>query len=205
MFFLIGICIMNLLISFMNARNCGLIWCESKAIGGWVRFLVWCGAIQSAVGFTSVYMVIAVAVAGATGYFGSEEIRLFLDMVYILLIIPALGSGFVITLSSWIHLARNRSLANLTVAGWNTFAQARNMYHAYHAFGPALESVFNAFGGSGRSKRKNVNIIMLAILVLILGVLTTTVIIRRYAGELEIPQEVEKRFQGKYRRELPCQ
>ena len=37
---------LNLVISFLNARNVGRIWAESKAVGGWVRLLAWCGAIQ---------------------------------------------------------------------------------------------------------------------------------------------------------------
>ena len=30
---------LNLVISFLNARNVGRIWAESKAVGGWVRLL----------------------------------------------------------------------------------------------------------------------------------------------------------------------
>ena len=194
MIFLVGVCLVNLFISFLNARSCGLIWCESKAIGGWVRFLVWCGAIQSAVGFTSVYMVVAVVIASKIGYLDIKSIRLFVDMVYLLIVIPLIGSGLAITVHSWIRLARERNLSSLSVAGWNTFAQARNMYSAYRAFGPAVESVAKAFGGFGNSKRKNANVVMLAIFVLVLGVLTTAVIIRRYAGELKVPEEIERKF-----------
>ena len=28
---------LNLVISFLNARNVGRVWAESKAVGGWIR------------------------------------------------------------------------------------------------------------------------------------------------------------------------
>lgn len=49
----------NLVISFLNARNVGRVWAETKAVGGWIRVLAWCGAIQSAIGFTYVYAVLS--------------------------------------------------------------------------------------------------------------------------------------------------
>ncbi len=194
MLIFICICLINLFISFMNARNCGLIWCESKAIGGWLRVLVWCGAIQSAIGFTSVYMVIASFLAYHIGYLTIHDIHVLLQFFYVLIIIPLIGSGFLIMLASWIRLARERSLSSLSVAGWNTFAQIRNMYSAYHSFGPAAESVTKYFSGSGKKRKANIGILL--ILVSIMGVLTTTVIIRRYAGELDIPNSLKPKYQS---------
>lgn len=193
MLFLVLICFLNLLISFSNARTVGLVWCESKAIGGWVRLLVWCGAIQSAVGFTSVYMVIGIFIAYYIGYFSSQDMLLFLNFTYVLIIIPAIGSGFVVMLNSWMYLYRERSLSSLGVAGWNTFAQFHNMYRAYNSFGPALKSIGSAFSGKRSRNSKNAGILLLAILVIMLGIITTTVIVRRYAGTLELPEA----FQGR--------
>lgn len=192
MIYLVFMCFMNLLISFMNARYCGLIWAESKAIGGYVRLLVWCGAIQSAIGFTSVYCVIAAFIGLKVGYFDQNDLMFFLNFAYVLIIVPAIGTGLVITLNSWMRLAYERSLSNLGIAGWNTFAQVRNMYRAYNAFGPALKSVGSAF--SGRKKSRNAGTALIVIFVLMLGVITTTVIIRRYAGTLEIPESLKSRL-----------
>ncbi len=47
---------LNFGISWWNARSCGRAWVESKAVGGSIRVLVWCGAIQSAIGFSSVFL-----------------------------------------------------------------------------------------------------------------------------------------------------
>ncbi len=191
--YLFFMCLLNLYISFSNAKNVGLVWCESKAIGGFIRLLVWCGAIQSAIGFTSVYMVIFVLVAYQIGYFSSNDMLLFLNFTYVLIIIPAIGSGLLIMISSWIRLYRERSLASLGLAGWNTFAQFRNMYHAYNAFGPALKSIGKSIPGRN-SRNKNAGVILLAILVILLGVITTTVIVRRYAGTLDLPENLQGRL-----------
>ena len=32
---------LNLVISFLNARNVGRVWAETKAIGGWIRVVAW--------------------------------------------------------------------------------------------------------------------------------------------------------------------
>ncbi len=58
---------LNLVISFLNARNVGRVWAETKAIGGWIRVVAWAGAIQSAIGFTYVYAFIVAYIAVSTG------------------------------------------------------------------------------------------------------------------------------------------
>ena len=68
MFMMLIIMLINLGISFYNARSAGQVWAESKAIGGWLRLLVWCGAIQAAIGFTMVYLIIVSYIAVSVGY-----------------------------------------------------------------------------------------------------------------------------------------
>ena len=70
-----------------------------------------------------------------------------MNLTYVLIIIPALGSGFAITIHSWIAFAREKSLANLGMAGWNTFAQAYNTYNAVQNFGAAFSNVSESLGG----------------------------------------------------------
>src|SRR5579883_2125766 len=54
---------LNIGISWLNASVCGRSWEESKACGGIVRLVVWCTAIQSAIGFSSVLVLALVYVA----------------------------------------------------------------------------------------------------------------------------------------------
>ena len=196
MLLLIGVMILNLVISFMNARNVGRVWAESKAVGGWVRVLTWCGAIQSAVGFTFVYAIVIAYIAVSTGYLPPQMLNVLMSLVYLLIIIPAIGSGILITIQSWINFARDKSLMNLGMAGWNTFAQAYNTYNAIQSIGPALDTVQEGLGGlfdgDGDSDNSSLRVILLAAIVLLAGVMTTTVIIRRYEASLPVSEEVRR-------------
>ena len=100
---------LNLVISFLNARNVGRIWAESKAVGGWVRLLAWCGAIQSAAGFTFVYAVVVGYIAVSTGYLPAAMLGVMMNLICIMLIVPLIGSGIFITIQSWIAFARDKS------------------------------------------------------------------------------------------------
>ena len=191
---LIGVMILNLVISFLNARNVGRIWAESKAVGGWIRLLAWCGAIQSAVGFTFVYAIVVSYIAVSTGYLPASMLGLLSSLIYLMIIVPAIGSGIIITIQSWINFAREKSLMNLGVAGWNTFAQAYNTYNAIQSFGPALDTVQEGLGGlfdgDDDSDNSTMRVLLLAAIILLAGVMTTTVIIRRYEASLPVSEAV---------------
>ncbi len=191
---LIGVMILNLVISFLNARNVGRIWAESKAVGGWIRLLAWCGAIQSAVGFTFVYAIVVSYIAVSTGYLPASMMGVLSSLIYLMIIVPAIGSGIIITIQSWINFAREKSLMNLGVAGWNTFAQAYNTYNAIQSFGPALDTVQEGLGGlfdgDGDSDNSTMRVLLLAAIILLAGVVTTTVIIRRYEASLPVSEAV---------------
>lgn len=191
---LLLVLIFNLVVSFLNARNVGRVWAESKALGGWIRLVVWAGAIQSAVGFTYVYAFLVSYIAVSAGYLPPAMLGVLMSLMYLMIIIPAIGSAIVITIQSWINVAREKSLMNLGVAGWNTFATAYNTYNAIQSFGPALDSVQQGLGGlfSGDSDSDDnaARVILLAAIVLLAGVLTTNVIIRRYEASLPVSEEV---------------
>ena len=190
---LLLVLVLNLVISFFNARSVGRVWAESKAIGGWIRLVVWAGAIQSAIGFTYVYAFIVGYIAVSTGYLPAAMLGVLLNLMYVMIVVPLIGSAIIITIQSWITAARDRSLMNLGVAGWNTFATAYNTYNAVQSFGPALDSVQQGLGGvfgDGDSDDNAARVILLAAIVLLAGVLTTSVIIRRYEASLPVSEEV---------------
>ena len=115
---LILILALNFGVSWLNARTCGRAWVESKAAGGLVRVLVWCGAIQSAIGFSSVFVfpLLFVANAVAPDAFSADDLNAAESLWYLTIIIPALGTGLLITIESWIAVYRERSLGNIGVA-----------------------------------------------------------------------------------------
>jgi hypothetical protein len=106
---------LNFGISWWNARTCGRAWVESKAVGGYIRVLVWCGAIQSAIGFSSVFLfpMIFAAQAFFPEYFTDDYLNGALGLWYITVIFPVLGTGLIITIESWIAAYREHSPGKL--------------------------------------------------------------------------------------------
>jgi hypothetical protein len=190
---------LNFGISWWNARTCGRAWVEAKAVGGGIRVLVWCGAIQSAIGFSSVFLFPLIFLANAwfPDYFTADDLNGALSLWYVTIIFPALGTGFIITIESWIAAYRKHSLANLGVAAYNTFAQIHNTMSAIDSLGPAFQSVGRMFAsvassrGDARGKAAILGV-MIAVLVVFIalaaGAILTTVLIHRYAGTVPLPQ-----------------
>lgn len=113
---LIGIILLNLFISWWNCKSAGAVWHEAKKFGGFMRVLVWCGAIQAAVGFSSVILLLLVFGAYATGHLPQQYAEAAFSLWYLLIIIPAIGTGLIITIHSLITAWRERSIANMGVA-----------------------------------------------------------------------------------------
>ena len=189
---------LNFGISWWNARSCGRAWAESKAVGGAIRVLVWCGAIQSAVGFSSVFLfpLLFLANAAFPDYFTGDQLNGAVSLWYVTIIFPALGTGLIITIESWIAAYRQHSLMNIGLAAYNTLAQVHNTMGAINGLGPAFQAVGKLFasvaGGRGDAKGKAAILgAMIAIAVVVIalsaGVLLTAVLIHRYAGTVPLP------------------
>jgi hypothetical protein len=192
---------LNAGISYWNAYVCGKSWEESKAVGGPIRFLVWCGAIQSAIGFSSVLILPLIFLAHVVvpDYFTDVYFNGAINLWYLTIIFPALGTGFAIMIESWVAAYRDRSLLSIGGAAWNTFAQVHNTMGAVENIGSAFGSVKGAFASvfefpsdSDDAKAKAAIIglaTMVAIVVIALmgGAFITAAIIHRYAGTVPLP------------------
>lgn len=195
---LVLILALNFAVSWWNARACGRAWVESKAVGGMVRFLVWCGAVQSAIGFSSVFLFPLVFMANAAfpQYFTDEYVKAAVNLWYITVIFPALGSGLTITIESWIAAYRDHSLMNIGRAAYNTLAQAHNTINAIESVGPAFRAVADVFSsalsgrGSAKDKAATIGLLIAMLLVvtaLAAGIILTATLIHRYAGAVPLP------------------
>lgn len=177
---LLGLLILNFAISFWNAYASGAYLTESKMIGGWTRFMVWCGLVMSACGFTWVYLCILTMIAVAGQWLTPEWGEVMFKLGYLIIIGPVLGSGLAIWANSLITAYRERTFGSVAVAGWNTFAQAHNTWQAAsHAPGFAKD-VWEAFSPKGKSRdsASALLVILLVILAVAGGALTTGAIAR---------------------------
>lgn len=184
MLLLFGLLLLNFGISWFNAWSVGRSWADSKAIGGWVRFMVWCGAIMSAAGFTWCYLIILAFIAGATGLLEYQYVKAALELGYVVIILPVLGSGLAIWIDSVTTAWRRRDAVSIGVAGWNTFAQAHNTYEAVSMLPGIFESLGEVFSGGDSDDVKGkalILVLLLVVLALCGGVFTTVAIVRATA------------------------
>lgn len=186
---IIALLAVNFAISWLNCYVLGGIWAESRALGGFPRVLAWCGATQSAIGFSSVIGAIVGYVLFVTGHLSPKVATGAAALWYLLVIIPAIGTGLIITIQSWIVALRERSLLSMGTAAWNTFAQVRNMYGAIEGIPGALSEVGKLFDSDDKD---GAPLSLLAILIVVAalggGVLLTVLLIRLYAGRLPVPE-----------------
>lgn len=183
--------LLNLGISFWNARVTGLVWAETKAIGGFTRFMTWMGAIMAAVGFSWCYLIVLALGAQSLGYLDAKGMKLALELGYIILAPLVLFSGFFIWIDSVVQAWRQRDMASIGTAAWNTFAQAHNTYSAIEGFGSAFSDVFSAFtSDADEDTVKAIPLLLIVALVAFAfagGIITTTAIVKNYAGTRPIP------------------
>jgi len=203
-FLLVVLWLLNFGISWWNAYAAGKVWAEAKVAGGWPRFMTWMAAVMSACGFSWCILIFLVL----SGHSLAPELvtdqvaTVSLQLGYVLLVPFVLMSGYAITFDSWARAWRTRSLPDMGIAAWNTFASIHNTYSAIQNFGDALGGVADFFGSASGSRRssssKNEANAAAAILVIVLvalalagGALLTTAIIRRAAGSVPLPSYAE--------------
>lgn len=183
MLLLLLVFVLNLGISIFNGVQTGKAWVESKHVGGWRRFMAWCGAIMTAVGFTWCIMVVLGLIAGALHWLDAEHLEVYFSTSYVLLVPVALFTGYAITVNSWANAYRQRTVSSYGVAAYNSFASAYNTYNAVTTFGQAFGKMMN---GLSKNKSKDGQQAMIIVLLLIIafggGIMITYWLINKYAA-----------------------
>jgi hypothetical protein len=183
--------LLNLFISYWNAKTVGKAWVETKHAGGWPRFMAWMGALGSASGFTWCYLIVLVLGAAMFGKLTPRYVEAAFSLGYLVVIPGVLLSGLMITLDSWARAYRQHTLANVGIAGYDSFAQLYNTYHAIDGIGDALSNIAGTFlgdrqGGGDGDSGDAVWVIVLVLLATSAGILTTAVIINRAAASADL-------------------
>jgi hypothetical protein len=190
--------VLNFVISWFNAVSVGKVWDASKAKGGVAHFMTWMGAVMSASGFTWCYLLVLGLIASVTPMqvFADEgevltgmildpaSLQVFFELGYMVIILPILGSGLAITVQSWRQLAMRRAqgeanFGDYAVTGWNTFAQAHNMYSFAREAPGIMSHLGSFFGGDSEDSGKAKFIIILVMLAVGGGILTTFGIVQK--------------------------
>lgn len=183
MFVVFGLLLLNFAISFLNAWGCGRTWDETKDEGGIPHFLNWCAATMSACGFTWCYTILFAMIGavipitqedGTTAMLLDEEsVQAVLELGYVVVILPVLGSGLALTVNSWNRFWQRRSLGSGVEAGYNTFAQVHNTYNAVRALPSIFDHLGEFFGDSEKKDFRGVLVLIIVAVGLFGGILTT--------------------------------
>jgi hypothetical protein len=185
--------LINFAISWFNALSCGKSWAETKAQGGFLHFVNWCGAVMSACGFTWVYAVVLAIAAIHFHFLAPRYIEGLLGLTYLMIILPILGSGLGITLQSWAVFWRRKTFANGAMTAWNTFAQIHNIYGAASAIPDAFLSVTRMFRSDDEEDNGASTLVIALVLGALLGgVLTTSAILRKAAKGVALDFETQR-------------
>jgi hypothetical protein len=195
---LVGVLILNVLISIWNCYAVGTAWKDTMAMGTtFEKVLLWSGVIQSGVGFSMPILIllglgfVAIATGGAEPALTTAEATELLEgmfsLWYIAVIFPILGSGLAIWAHSVRTAFRERDLGSFAVAGWNSYAQVHNTLSAMNnlggAFGDVGKLFGSALGGKGDGKGKLVAlVIVLVIIALVAGFMIAFSLVRYFAG-----------------------
>jgi hypothetical protein len=179
--------VVNFAISWMNAHYVGKAWAESKVVGGWPRVMAWCAAIMSASGFTWCYLTVISLLIAAGGWLPMEYVKVALELGYVLVVFPILGTGMAIWVDSLIEAWKRRDILSVGTAAWNTFAQVHNVYSAASNLPGIFEHLGDAFNGAEDDDLK-LRLLLIAILIVLFaaagGVFTTFAIVRSSAREV---------------------
>lgn len=203
----------NFLISWSNASYVGRYWSESKEVGGSFRTYVVCGYIMAVAGFTMVYGYILLLLApivlqagGADAEFIMQLETLASDLLYLLISVPILLSGFRIWVGSLRAAWEDRSFAHIATAGWNTYAQIHNgisfARNAPSAFSRVVGTLFDGEGSGSRSrssKKNDAMVILIAIVLVILalfaGYFTANAIMKHADAEYDMFEKLNRRHE----------
>jgi hypothetical protein len=192
---LILLLVFNTAISLWNAYAVGKAWVEAKYAGGWPRFMTWMGAIMAASGLSWGILILLIFGFVAGGKLTPDWGQVGLDLGYVIIVPGILFSGLMITVDSWARAYRTHKVLDFGVAGYNSFAEVYNTYHAIQGIGPALSHVFKAFLGGGGKKSGALLVILLVIFALGLGIIITAAIIHHVAAGTPLPSYEQARAQ----------
>ncbi len=190
---LLALMLFNGGISFLNALGCAYSDAETKAVGGWQRFVWWCAWVMSGLGFGMCYMLLVGGIGYGVGWIDSTNAEFFVSLWYVLCTPALIGAGLAITVDQWARTFREGGLLNWGVSIYNTYAQIHNTMSVVQNFGGALKVVLDGLSRVGKDKDgwKFVVAAVLALFSIGLGFLTTYLIVRRFSAGHVLPDRDE--------------
>ena len=200
---LLALLAFNFFISWRNAKTVGAYWSESKQVGGMFRAEIICGYIQAIAGFTMVYGYILLLIAPYVMQAANADPELIADfevlaghLVYLLVAIPIVGSGFLIWFRSLKNAWEQHNIRSIAVAGYNSFAQIHNTISLARNAPSAIKSIGNVLGGGKSKKRSRSKNDGQAILILLVVIVVLIAILGGFFTANYLVHKADEEFDG---------
>ena len=130
--------IVNPVIAYFNAYGVGRIWNSMAAATKWEKAIAVSALIQSVIGFSMPMVAIISFIGYVTKYLNMNEIHLVMDLFWLSVIVPIIGSGLIITIQSVRDAIKYRSFGSIATAAWNVGAMINNIVDMFSNFGSIL-------------------------------------------------------------------
>ncbi len=172
---------LNLLISCWNAIVAGVLWEKSKNVDAqYNKLLSICALGIALVGFYYSFILIGVGI----GVLGVE----FLWGSNVILGLPIISLGVVITIDGWIKAVRQKSILAGLVSIYNTFATIRNIRVWMYSLRMlskmgGLKAMIKGLKGGGRGKGKAILFLIVAAIITLLFIIGLFYAGRKIANE----------------------
>ena len=140
-FAFILIFIINPLISFANAYIVGKEWKNIQYGSIWDKTLAVSGLIQSIAGFSMPTLGILLFIGYITKYLSMNQINIGIDLLWVSIIVPVVGSGIIITIQSIKDAIKEKSFGSGAVAFWNLGATIENIINMVSNFGSVISDI----------------------------------------------------------------
>lgn len=131
--------IVNPLIAYFNAYTVGKYWNDIQYSSFWQKTISVSALVQSVIGFSMPILGILLFIGYITKTLTMNQIDLSIDLLWLSIIIPIVGSGILITIESIKEAIRSRSFTNGALAIWNLGATIENIFNMVSNFGSVIK------------------------------------------------------------------
>lgn len=131
--------IVNPLIAYFNAYTVGKYWNDIQYSSFWQKTISVSALVQSVIGFSMPILGILLFIGYITKTLTMNQIDLSIDLLWLSIIIPIVGSGILITIESIKEAIRSRSFTNGALAIWNLGSTIENIFNMVSNFGSVIK------------------------------------------------------------------
>lgn len=135
--------VVNPIIAYFNAYTVGKYWKDIQYSSVWQKTISISALIQSVAGFSMPILGILLFIGFITKFLTKTQIDLGIDLLWISIIVPVVGSGILITIDSIKQAIKERSFTSGAVAAWNLGTTIENIFNMVSNFGSVITDIKN--------------------------------------------------------------